>query len=266
MRTLSPTLQPSCCSPWANAATRPGVSGSSAAKAMSAPTRRMRSACCTRAASGHAAAAPPMSVMKSRRLMSGPEWRLGPCWLFPVPPTQTIAQRWKASCIAGFRSGLGQRRVKSAGSNRGKCSYGSTCASCEMKTASDLGRRFVHLRERDVVALERDRTDALARRGKVRVEHGRCGDADRRLADAAPETARRHEDRFDLRHLGDAHHVVAVEVLLLDASVLDRAAALEQRGQPVGDRARNLPFDLGRIDCVSRVGGGNDAGNFDLVA
>src|SRR5262245_44867080 len=47
--------------------------------------------CCARAASGHAAAAPPMSVMKSRRLMSGPEWRLGPCWLFPVPPTQTIA-------------------------------------------------------------------------------------------------------------------------------------------------------------------------------
>jgi hypothetical protein len=37
-------------------------------------------------------------------------------------------------CIAGFRSGLGQRRVKSAGSNRGKRSYGSTapCASCEM--------------------------------------------------------------------------------------------------------------------------------------
>jgi uncharacterized protein YchJ len=30
---------------------------------------RMRSRCCARAASGHAAAAPPMSVMNSRRLM-----------------------------------------------------------------------------------------------------------------------------------------------------------------------------------------------------
>ena len=31
--------------------------------------RRIRSPCCARAASGHAAAAPPMSVMNSRRFM-----------------------------------------------------------------------------------------------------------------------------------------------------------------------------------------------------
>ena len=31
--------------------------------------RRMRSGCCARAASGHAAAAPPRSVMNSRRRM-----------------------------------------------------------------------------------------------------------------------------------------------------------------------------------------------------
>jgi hypothetical protein len=31
------------------------------------PMRRIRSACCARAASGHTAAAPPMSVMNSRR-------------------------------------------------------------------------------------------------------------------------------------------------------------------------------------------------------
>ena len=35
---------------------------------MSTPMRRIRSACCARAVSGHAAAAPPSSVMTSRRL------------------------------------------------------------------------------------------------------------------------------------------------------------------------------------------------------
>ncbi len=34
--------------------------------------RRMRSLCCARAASGHAAAAPPTSEMNSRRLMGVP--------------------------------------------------------------------------------------------------------------------------------------------------------------------------------------------------
>jgi Terminase small subunit len=36
---------------------------------VSTPMRRMRSGCCARAASGHAAAAPPRSAMKLRRLM-----------------------------------------------------------------------------------------------------------------------------------------------------------------------------------------------------
>src|SRR5215813_11127607 len=39
-----------------------------AAPPRSTPMRRTRSACCARAASGHAAAAPPRSVMNSRRL------------------------------------------------------------------------------------------------------------------------------------------------------------------------------------------------------
>ncbi len=34
--------------------------------------RRMRSDCCARAASGHAAAAPPISEMNSRRLIATP--------------------------------------------------------------------------------------------------------------------------------------------------------------------------------------------------
>ena len=35
--------------------------------------RRTRSVCCARAASGQAIAAPPKSVMKSRRLIAAPE-------------------------------------------------------------------------------------------------------------------------------------------------------------------------------------------------
>jgi integrase len=47
-------------------------SGSFAATLMSTPTRGNRSPCCARAAIGHAAAAPPKSVMNSRRLMFAP--------------------------------------------------------------------------------------------------------------------------------------------------------------------------------------------------
>jgi hypothetical protein len=37
------------------------------------PMRRIRSGCCARAARGHAVAAPPRSVMNSRRFMSDPQ-------------------------------------------------------------------------------------------------------------------------------------------------------------------------------------------------
>ena len=73
-------------------------------------------------------------------------------------------------------------------------------------------------------------------------------------------------DRFDLRHLGDAHRVVGVEVGLLDAAVLDRALLVEQGGQPVDERARHLPVDLRGVDGVGRIGGADDAVDLDLVA
>ena len=66
------------CSPCRNAAMRACPSGSSAAKFMSTPMRRIRSRCCARAASGHAAAAPPSSVMNSRRLMCSLRLRVTP--------------------------------------------------------------------------------------------------------------------------------------------------------------------------------------------
>ena len=48
-------------------------SGSSAATFINTPIRRMRSACCARAASGQAAAEPAITFMKSRRRITSPK-------------------------------------------------------------------------------------------------------------------------------------------------------------------------------------------------
>ena len=92
--------------------------------------------------------------------------------------------------------------------------------------------------------------------------------ADRRFAHATPRLAAtgRHDDRFHHGHFGDAHRIVGVEVGLLDAAVLDRALAIEQRRQPVDERAGDLPVDLRRIDGVARIGGADDTVDLDLVA
>src|SRR5262249_51372370 len=57
------------CSLCCKAVTRRCPSGSSLEKRVSTPIRCVWSACCPRAASGHAAATPPSSVMNARRLM-----------------------------------------------------------------------------------------------------------------------------------------------------------------------------------------------------
>jgi len=91
MLTLRPTAQPTSCRPCRNAATRLCPSGSSAAKCMSTPMRRMRSrACCARAARDHAATAPPRSVMNSRRLRAGVG---SPHPVQPVSRTLSLARR-----------------------------------------------------------------------------------------------------------------------------------------------------------------------------
>ena len=78
-RTLRPTDQPSSCNPCRNAALRLCPSASSEARFMKIAMRRMRSGCCARAASGHVTAAPPRSVMNSRRFIVIPLVRgLGP--------------------------------------------------------------------------------------------------------------------------------------------------------------------------------------------
>jgi hypothetical protein len=68
IRTLRPSVQPNSCSPCRNVPTRAIDSGSSAAVLMNTPMRRMRSACCARAASGHAAAPPSVAKNFRRRM------------------------------------------------------------------------------------------------------------------------------------------------------------------------------------------------------
>src|SRR6516165_2915613 len=102
-----------------------------------------------------------------------------------------------------------------------------------MKAAADAAAARSVSRHLDVVVLQRERANALPRGLEERIEHGGRGDADRRLADAAPGVAASgwHEDRLDLGHFGDAHRVVVIEVGLLDAALLDGALLIEQRGQ-----------------------------------
>src|SRR5262249_60123040 len=77
--------------------------------------------------------------------------------------------------------------------------------------------------------------------------------ADRRLADATPEIVARHDDRLDLGHLGEPHDLVAVEVEIDHAPVLDLALAVERGGEAIGDRAFDLGGDLVRIDRMAAI-------------
>jgi hypothetical protein len=71
IRTFSPLVQPNFCRPCRKAAMRACPTGSSALVLMSTPNLRMRSGCCAPATSG-IAAAPPISVINSRRLIVAP--------------------------------------------------------------------------------------------------------------------------------------------------------------------------------------------------
>ena len=75
MRTLRPSVQPSCCSPCWKAAMRACPCALFATAPMSTPTFRMRSGCCARATSGHVATAPPSTAMTSRRFIRSPRRR-----------------------------------------------------------------------------------------------------------------------------------------------------------------------------------------------
>src|SRR3989449_8549823 len=86
---------------------------------------------------------------------------------------------------------------------------------------------FAASRDLEAVALERQRAHALAGRGKEGIADRRGDRGLARLADPAPEAARRRQHHLDLRHLAQTHHAVVVEVRLLDAPVLDGDVAPE---------------------------------------
>jgi len=79
MRTLRPIVQPNTASACRNAPRRVCHTGSSAAAGTSTPMRRTRSPCCARAATGHATAAPPSSVINSRLFLMVSS--AADCWL-----------------------------------------------------------------------------------------------------------------------------------------------------------------------------------------
>src|SRR5215468_10764735 len=134
---------------------------------------------------------------------------------------------------------------------------------CRTRSITALRIGSGHL---DVMVPQRERADALARRLEESIEYRGRGHGNGRLAYAAPESTGRHDDRLDLGHLGKPHHLVAVEVLLLDASILHRALAEEQGGQSPYKRTGNLPLNLRWIDRIARISDANDAVDLDLVA
>src|SRR3954447_8308356 len=77
IRTLLPSVQPSCFSFCRNAWSSVGYSESFALAGRSIPTRRSRSGCWARPAPGQIATAPPASIKKSRRFIALPPYCQG---------------------------------------------------------------------------------------------------------------------------------------------------------------------------------------------
>jgi hypothetical protein len=131
IRTLRPSTHPNCCSPCTSTLSRACASGSSATRFISTPIRRIRSVCCARAASGHAAAAPPSSVMKLAPPYTGhrASSRLGAAGL---PPAQPAAERPKSPLARPemFLSGFGCCRAHPKDSTS---EGGGECCTAELR-------------------------------------------------------------------------------------------------------------------------------------
>src|SRR5215813_14300491 len=104
-----------------------------------------------------------------------------------------------------------------------------------------------------VVVLQRERADALAGCSKNRVAERRGHERWRRLANAAPEPAARHDNALNFRRLGKTHHRIVVEVRLLDAPVINGDLAKQGGGEAPHDAAFHLLGDGERIDGIARI-------------
>src|SRR6267143_5804242 len=193
----------------------------------------------------------PTAVRSGARLPWKRSSGIGPLWHSRQRPTCRLAT------IARPRAGSPFAPVSEAGIE----SLAKAFPATNENAIAQASHQF------NAVVLQRHRADALAGRPVERVHHRRRGDADRRLADAAPHGSTGwHQDGFHFRHLRDAHRVVLVEVRLLNAAVLHRALLEKERREAVDERARDLSLDLRRVHRVARVGRGDDAVHPDLVA
>src|SRR5215472_2478453 len=114
--------------------------------------------------------------------------------------------------------------------------------------------------------LQRQLAHELAGCGINGVEHRGRHHGDGRLADAAPEIVTRHDDRLYLRHLGEPHDLVAVEVQVDHPPILDLAFTVERGGQAIGHGAFDLRRDLARIDGMAAIERQYHAVNLELAA
>ena len=115
MRTLRPSLHPSSRSPCGTP--RREASLGSSATPLNTPIRRIRSGGCARATNGHVAAAPPSSVMNSRRFDAGsPPSRPGAAHYTTPPCEKNPAVQCGKICLVEGRRwvklGLGATRAQ----------------------------------------------------------------------------------------------------------------------------------------------------------
>src|SRR5438128_164983 len=130
-RRFWPSVRPNCCKAWGNAATYDCGAASVAAPFISTPTRRTGPDCCARAASGHAAAAPPSSVMNLRRLMDSPSSAYGRT--LPHPLCEKAAVH--SSKIDHSMAEMGHDRT-----------FGHVGSMSGLPTKADIDQRSVNVR------------------------------------------------------------------------------------------------------------------------
>src|SRR5258708_27828526 len=163
--------------------------------------------------------------------------------LFPVNLIRELAPKCRGNGVSGSRGRFPPGRAAPGNAAR------SAARICRRSAPWGIERRPFRPPPRisgecDVLIPQRHRTDSLSGCREVGIEHGRRRDADRRLADAAPEAAARHDDRLNLRHLADPHRIVSIGVRLLHTAVPDGPPAIRQPRQAVDKRAGDLAFDF----------------------
>src|SRR5262249_22260133 len=94
-----------------------------------------------------------------------------------------------------------------------------------------------------ILRLDRQLSNALARRAEDSIRHGGSDGRSTGFTDAAGRIRAGHDVGFDYRHLVDAERLVIVEVLLLHAATVDRDLAAQCGAQAIHDSAFDLLYN-----------------------